>query len=158
MPEPDIAVRELHPDFPEHVGKIALDIEANPIPALSEVSFAVAVGFPDRLKTQTSTPLGYQLAMPCVRAVADNHSRVGPSLMLFSELQATPNIRDLSGMSGGPIYWSNDSSYGLLGITYESSPIDGSVSGAAAVHIKGHLADRETIERWVSQMPHLYAF
>lgn len=156
-PEPDIAIRELNPDLPEYVGKVALDIDANLVPRLSEVSFAVAVGFPDRLKTQSSAPLGYQLAMPCVHAVADNHSTSGPSFTLFSELQNTPSIRDLSGMSGGPIYWSSDSAYGLLGITYESSPSEGALAGNASVHIKGHLADRETIERWVSHVPHLYA-
>jgi hypothetical protein len=156
-PEPDIAIRELIPDFPAHVGKIALDIDANPVPALSEVSFAIAVGFPDRLKTQTPSSLGYQLAMPCVHAVADNISKAGPSFTLFSELQATPNIRDLSGMSGGPIYWSDQAAYGLLGITYESSPLEDSLSGTASVHIKGHLADREAVERWVSHVPHLDA-
>ena len=156
-PEPDIAIRELHPDFPAHVGKVALDVEANPVPPLPEVSFAVAVGFPDRLKTQTTGPLGYQLAMPCVHAVAENHSKAGPSFTLFSELPATPGIRDLSGMSGGPIYWSDETAYGLLGITYESSPLEGSISGSSSVHIKGHHADLETFERWVSHVPHLYA-
>ncbi|TAJ08486.1 MAG: hypothetical protein EPO61_10335 [Nitrospirae bacterium] len=156
-PEPDIAIRELSPEFPAYVGKLAIDIEAAPIRPLSEVAFAIAVGFPDRLKTQSPTPLGYQLAMPCVHAAADNHSGFGPSFTLYSELQETPAIRNLSGMSGGPIYWSNDTSYGLLGITYESSPLDGSLAGTAAVHIKGHLADRATIERWVSHVPHLYA-
>lgn len=155
--EPDIAIRELNPDFPAYVGKVALDIDANPVPPLSEVSFAVAVGFPDRLKTPIPAPLGYQLAMPCVHAVAENHSKSGPSFTLFSELQATPNIRDLSGMSGGPIYWSDEAAYGLLGITYESSPPEGSISGSASVHIKGHVADRETIEEWVSHVPQPYA-
>ncbi len=153
-PEPDIAIRELHPDFPVHIGKSALDIDAAPVPPLLGVSFAIAVGFPDRLKTQSPTSLGYQLAMPCVYAVADNHSTSGPSFTLFSELPATPAIRDLSGMSGGPIYWSNDFRYGLLGITYESSPLDGSLAGTAAVHMKGHLADRATLERWVAHVPH----
>lgn len=156
-PEPDIAIRELNPDFPAHIGKSALDVDAAPVPPLSDINFAIAVGFPDRLKTQSPAPLGYQLAMPCVHAVADNRSTSGPSFTLFSELQETPAIRDLSGMSGGPIYWSNDTRYGLLGITYESSPLDGSLAGAAAVHIKGHLADRATLERWVSHVPHLYA-
>lgn len=155
-PEPDIAIREIDPDFPAYVGKVAIDIDANPVPELSEVSFAVAVGFPDRLKTQRPAPFGYQLAMPCVHAVADNHSKAGPSFTLFSELQTTPNIRDLSGMSGGPIYWSNETSYGLLGIIYESSPVEGAISGSASILIKGHLADRETIERWVSHVPPLY--
>jgi hypothetical protein len=152
---PDIAIRELHPDLPEHIGKVALDIEAHPTPGLSEISFAMAVGFPYRLKTQAPAPQGYQLAMPCAHAVAENRSITGPSFTLFSELQGTPEIQDLSGMSGGPIYWSNEASYGLLGVTYESSQIDGSVSGDASVLIRGHLADRETIGQWVSHVPHL---
>lgn len=156
-PAPDIAIRELDPNFPAYVGKVALDIDANPVPPLSEVFFAVAVGFPDRLKTQTQTPPGYQLAMPCVHAVAENHSKTGPSFTLFSELQTTPNIRDLSGMSGGPIYWSNEARYGLLGITYESPSPEGLISGPDSVHIRGHVADRETLEEWVSHVPRLYA-
>ena len=65
--------------------------------------------------------------------------------------------RDLSGLSGGPIYWSNESKYGLLGITYESSPLDGVLAGAAAIHIKGHLADLSTIVSWTNQVPRLYS-
>lgn len=156
IPEPDIAIRELNPHFPAHIGKSALDIDAGTVPPLSGVKFAIAVGFPDRLKTQSPAPVGYQLAMPCVHAVADNQSTSGPTFTLFSELQETPGIRDLSGMSGGPIYWSNDTRYGLLGITYESSPVDRSLAGAA-VHIRGHLADWAILERWVSHVPHLYA-
>lgn len=156
-PEPDIAIRELHPDFPEHVGKSALDIEACVVPPLSEIAFAIAVGFPDRMKEQIQEGLGYRLSMPCVHAVADNRSDQGHSFTLFSELESTPAIRDLSGLSGGPIYWSNGSNYGLLGITYESSPLEGALAGSAAIHIKGHLADIATIEGWASQVPKLYA-
>lgn len=155
-PEPDIAIRELHSDFPGHVGKSALDIEACVVPPLSEVAFAVAVGFPDRMKEQTQEGLGYRLSMPCVHAVAENRSSQGQSFSLFSELGSTPAIRDLSGLSGGPIYWSNESKYGLLGITYESSPLEGALAGGAAIHIKGHLADIATIESWASQVPRLY--
>lgn len=155
-PEPDIAIRELHPGFPIHVGKLALDIGAHPIPPSSEVSFAVAAGFPDRLKTQNSVPLGYELTMPCVHAVAGTQPIHSHSFTLYSELQATPDIRDFSGMSGGPIYWSNETAYGLLGITYESSPLEGSNLPPASIYIKGHLADGETVERWVSHVPHLY--
>jgi hypothetical protein len=156
-PAPDIAIRELNPHLPEYLGKAALDLDACPVPALAEVEFAIAVGFPDRLKTQVASLLGYQLSMPCVHAVAENHSTTGPSFTLFSELTETPGIRDLSGMSGGPIYWSSTTCYGLLGITYESSPLDDSLAGSAAVHIKGHLVDQATIADWVSRVPRLYA-
>ena len=156
-PEPDIAIRELHPDFAEYVGKSALDVQTCVVPPLSAVAFAVAVGFPDRLKEQISEGPGYRLSMLCVHAVAENRSTQGHSFSLFSELESTPAIRDLSGLSGGPIYWSNESEYGLLGITYESSPLEGALAGSAAIHIKGHLADLATIERWTSQVPRLYA-
>ncbi len=62
--EPDIAIQELHPDFPEYVGKSALDIETCIVPPLSEVAFAVAVGLPDRGKDQISQGLNYRLSMP----------------------------------------------------------------------------------------------
>jgi hypothetical protein len=156
-PEPDIAIRELDPEFPEYVGKSALDIEACVVPPLSEVTFAIAAGFSDRMKEQIQEGLGYRISMPCVHAAAENRSDQGHSFSLFSELESTPAIRYLSGLSGGPIYWSNECAYGLLGITYESSPLEGALAGGAAIHIKGHLADISTFERWASQVPKLYA-
>lgn len=154
-PEPDIAICELDSEFPLHVGKSALDIEKCVVPPLKNIKFAIAVGFPDRLKEQIPEGLGYRLSMPCVHAVAENQSTEGPSFSLYSELESTPAIRDLSGFSGGPIYWSDETNYGLLGITYESPSLD-SLAGPNAIHIRGHLVDHETLERWVAHVPRLF--
>lgn len=157
LPAPDIAIRELRPDFPAYVGKSALDIEACAVPPLSEVAAGIAVGFPDRATEGRAEGTGYRLSMPCVHAVGENRSAEGPSFSLYSDLDSTPEIRDLSGMSGGPIYWSNEERYGLLGITYESAPLADALGGHASVHIKGQHVDLATIESWVDQVPSLFA-
>lgn len=157
MPAPDIAIRELHPDFPAYIGKVALDIDAHSVPLLSGVKFAVAVGFPDRSKTQNPVPSGYQLIMPCVHVVADNISTSGFSFTLYSDkLEHVPSPRDFSGMSGGPIFWSDGDRYGLLGIMYASSQLEKSELPPNSIYIRGILADRETIEKWVSHVPRLH--
>jgi hypothetical protein len=150
-PAPDIAIRELRPNLPEYIGKVTLDVEKVSVPPLRDIKFAVAVGFPDKLKEKRSDALGDRIAMPCVHALAENISSDGSSFSLRSELKDTPGVRDLSGLSGGPIYWTDANNYGLLGITYESAPMD-TFAGSAAVHIIGHLADLETMERWTTQV------
>jgi hypothetical protein len=112
---PDIALRQVDDGLPARVGKEAFEIRAEkptyPVP------HAKAVGFPTAAKTNRQEPIGTRLAMPCVEAVAEGV--VAPesagTLQFFSELTTKPDIASLSGMSGGPAFWSDGEKFGLLG-------------------------------------------
>lgn len=57
---------------------------------------------------------------------------------------------DFSGVSGGPIYWSTEDRYGILGIVYESAAGSG-LLGEKAIHVLGELATPAVIENWIQQ-------
>ena len=63
--------------------------------------------------------------MPCVEAVAEGVGSDGSSdqVQFFSEIEDRPETGSLSGMSGGPVFWSTDAKYGLLGFVKEALEI-----------------------------------
>lgn len=144
----DIAIREVMPKFVKELGKEPFDLDASPdMP--SEIRHGYAIGFPETLKRRIqSDPLGYKISMPQLEVLAELQSTPCSRFQLFSELEQPPTHSDFSGMSGGPIFWSTETEYGMLGITYE-----GDVGGdGRSIHIFGEFAARDTILDWIAQV------
>jgi hypothetical protein len=153
MAELDIGIREVHPDFPKTIGKIPFDIESNSGVAPDCIQFAYAVGYPETLKYKKNDgEFGYRISMPQVEILAEISSFPTQRFQLFSELDEAPLHTDYSGMSGGPIFWSTDKSYGLLGIVYEGGT-GSAFSNNRTVHVFGELANPTLVKDWISQLP-----
>jgi len=144
----DIAIREVAPSFVKHLGKepFSLDLRSE-MP--SAIGHGYAVGFPETLKKRVhENELGYKVSMPQVQILAELTHTPRSRFQLFSELDEAPAHTNFSGMSGGPIFWSSETEYGMLGITYE-----GDVgSDGKTVHIFGELATRDNILDWIAQI------
>ncbi|AOG09357.1 hypothetical protein BSY240_605 [Agrobacterium sp. RAC06] len=144
----DIAVREVMPEFIAKLGKEPFDLDACPdLP--SQIRHGYAVGFPETLKRRVqSDPLGYKVSMPQLEVLAELRHTPTRRFQLVSEIGEPPKHSDFSGMSGGPIFWSTETEYGMLGITYE-----GDVgSDGRSIHIFGEFAARDTILDWIDQL------
>jgi hypothetical protein len=119
---PDIAIREINPDHVAHVGKEAMDLDAM-TEAPENMCHAYAVGFPEKLKYHRyDNQPGYRVSLPQVEILAELQGRPHRRFTMFSELQKSAPDIDYSGMSGGPIFWSTEDAYGILGIIYEGGP------------------------------------
>jgi hypothetical protein len=119
---PDIALREIDPALPAYMGKEAFELRPDVRPAYP-IPYAGAVGFPTAAKGNKTELLGDRLAMPCVHAVAEGVGAPPESadqVQFFSEIEARPDIASLSGMSGGPVFWSDGQNLGLLGFVKEA--------------------------------------
>lgn len=151
QPPLDIAIHEINRDLLTAIGKEALLIDSLPeIPF--DIQHAIAIGFPTDLKhKKNETEAFYQILMPHVLILAElSGSNPTQRFTLFSELEEKPKVLYFSGTSGGPIYWSTDKEYGILGIIYES--VAGSeLIGEKAIHISGELATKEIIKGWIQQ-------
>lgn len=157
-PAPDIAIRQIHPDFPQAIGKIPIKLERNNIPALDTIRYAVAVGYPTEEKRKVNIQNGHRIEMPCIHALAEISSvnENNGQLSLHSELKQTIQIKDFSGISGGPVFWSTEAEYGLLGITYETlppNPLENSLGGVPRITIKAELVTSERFKHWLIQFP-----
>ena len=158
--EVDISIRQIHPDFPDAIGKKAFKLSANYEIPFDKISHGIAVGFPEaeQFEKEIGDIPGYQVAMPCVYALAEKIPG-GDSFSLFSELEETPKVKSFSGMSGGPIFWTTeDDKYGLYGISYEASdPVrsddpNESIDTGPRIWIKGEKIAYYRFKSWVESL------
>jgi hypothetical protein len=148
QPPLDIAIREVRPDFVQHLGKVPLDLDALPRPP-EAIGHGYAVGFPESLKyNKTDDQPGYRVSMPQLEVLAEIEALPNRRFAMFSELNDPVAHGDFSGMSGGPIFWSTEENYGIFGIIYEGGPGEDKKS----VYIYGELATPDLIRSWINQL------
>ena len=117
---PDVAISIIDPRLPPHIGKEAFVIDPQG-DAIFPVSHAMATGFPTTSKLDHDDGMGARLRMQCVQALAEGvGSTGGDQVQFFSELEKEPTTGSLSGMSGGPVMWSSEEKFGLLGFVKEA--------------------------------------
>jgi hypothetical protein len=132
---PDIALQLIHPDFPSQIGKSFFELLSNSPSPPTSPKFAIAVGFPVGDKRISNDERGDRLLMPCVYAIADEPSVAG--CQFYADLNTQPATEHLSGLSGGPVFWSTKDTHGLLGFVYEGSrttPTDDGIGTSPRVH------------------------
>jgi len=150
MPQPDIAIRELRDDFPAAIGKVPIDID-NSVPLPHDITFGYAIGFPEGLKRKTDeSGCQFKVVMPHAMVLAETNGFPKSRFSLHSDLHSIQPFSNLSGMSGGPIFWSTEDVYGIMGIIYED--IGEAVGfGGNFIHLAGELATTDIIRDWIQQ-------
>lgn len=151
-PEIDIAVRELNPDLLSAIGKIPMDLDAQ-METPQDIHHGYAVGFTEMMKyKKMEDEAGYRISMPQVEILAEIGGFPAHRFTLFSELDNPPAQTDYSGMSGGPIFWSTDTDYGVFGIIYEGG-VGSALSNGKSLYLYGEVATPRTIKGWLNQIP-----
>jgi hypothetical protein len=123
--EPDIAICPVNEELPSRIHKTPFEIQKQD-DATWPVPYALAVGFPTFEKYEVEdSPGKFKLVLPCVHAIAEGLDSPGTSdqILFNSELSEKPCIKSLSGMSGGPVFWSDGKNYGLIGFVKEALDI-----------------------------------
>lgn len=154
-PAPDISICPIHEDLPGRIGKVPFEVLPGK-DATWPVSHAVAVGFPTAEKMDTQDEAGMtRLALSCVHALAEGLNSSGSSdqVQFHSELPDRPSVVSLSGMSGGPVFWSDGTDYGLIGFVKEAldvTPKEGEETfyTEPKVNFICQRADFAIVERW----------
>ena len=127
---PDIAICPIDKKLPSYMDKEAFQVLAQN-DANYPISHAVAIGFPTNEKYDLQDNHGnLNLALSCVHAVAEGLDSNGldDQVQFFSELPEMPTVGSLSGMSGGPVFWSDGARHGLVGFVKEGRAISVSES------------------------------
>ena len=156
-PKPDIAIYPIDNQFCSRLEKDTFRVLPE-FDAIFPVPYAVAVGFPTEQKYDQEDELGQtKMAMACVHAIAESvdSDGSGDQIQFFSEVEKQLEIECLSGMSGGPVFWSDGERYGLLGFVKEalsrSTNCNAGVSGdRPRVHFLCQRVDFSILERWTN--------
>jgi hypothetical protein len=151
---PDVAICPVNSDFPARIGKRAF-VVANGNEPKFPVSHAMATGFPTAGKWDVVKSGGVTLRMQCFEAVAEGIGNSGDSdqIQFYSELPQRPELGSLSGLSGGPVFWSAGAKFGLLGFVKEAMDVtpterEESLSGEPRVHFLCQRANIDTLGTW----------
>ena len=124
--EPDVAICPVDSRLPGHIGKEVFPICPEEDPEWP-VSHAVAIGFPTKAKRQlVDGRHDIRIMMPCVHVLAEgigSDGAAGDLVRFHSALREAPVVEDLSGMSGGPVIWTDGTRYGLAGFVVEGGLI-----------------------------------
>lgn len=116
---PDVALRPIPSDAPGRIGKAAFVVlEENCAP--EAITHGIAVGFPTGAKSDIQNDRGTYSEMKGVHAIAQHAHSSADQISFRSDLAAFPDTDSLSGMSGGAVFWSDESGYGLAGIVVEA--------------------------------------
>jgi hypothetical protein len=149
----DVAISEIKPELVEFMKKEAIDIDDMNMP--SDIKFGYAVGFPLDLKyvkKEYSNSKIKMISLPTVAILAEIDVKPQGRFQLFSEFDKPQGYETYSGMSGGPIFWSDLNNYGIYGIISQSN--SGNALGAKDVIIVvGELATPDIIRGWIEQIP-----
>lgn len=148
----DIMINEINPDHIKKIGKIPFNIDKqNEMP---HPEFGYAVGFPEvmKYKKEEKKPKGaFRISLPQCEILAEIEEKPNRRFALFSELDEVPKHTDFSGMSGGPIFWGTEDSYGMYGIAYEAGVWNES-GNDACISVFGELATPNEIKYWIEQI------
>ena len=155
-PLPDIGLCPIDPGLPARIGKHAFELEPKPVPTFP-VAYALAVGFPTMSKTLHPEPEGNRVALQCVHAIAEGVGSVAESdqIQFLSAIEKKPFTASLSGLSGGPAFWSDGAVFGLLGFGKQAmdlEPKEGedTLYSEPRVHFLCQRASYETFAEWAA--------
>jgi len=148
-PKADIAIRPIDRNtLPtgKRVYKLAKSSPNFPLP------YALAAGFPTAAKEALPESGGERLRLVGVHAIAEGvgSSAASDQLQFYSEVNREKISGDVSGMSGGPVFWSDGENYGLLGFVKEAMADTDTNSAAARVHFICQRADYDMFASWAS--------
>jgi hypothetical protein len=157
--QPDIAIQQIHPNLCETIGKIPYKLECNN-ENFENIEHALAIGFPEEKVDKKFSEDNHfdQIQMACVQALGELQTLDNNRILISSSLDKDPDTYNLSGMSGGPIFWSKNSAHGLLGITYEALPtksdprLKESFGGGPRIVVKGERVTLNKLSNWISQL------
>lgn len=153
---PDIALRQIDDRLPAHIGKKAFVLLSEEMPAFP-IPYAGAVGFPTLEKNIAQGTDGQRLAMPCVHAIAEGvgSTEHADQVQFYSEIANEVAVSSLSGMSGGPVFWSDGERLGLIGFVKQAldvNPREGedTIYAGPRVNFICQRASYDSFGRWVA--------
>ncbi len=151
--QPDIAIARIDSFVMERIEREPIPLEGQ-MPALPLTG--VASGYPEEQRIEYNTGKKLNTFSPKFTTCTATLQVTGEGeLLLQDNIDQHNNVDKLSGMSGGPIIWSNGDSFGLAGIAKKASSIQPKKDGIFTENntIIGEKITVDIFEKWLLQIP-----
>lgn len=160
---PDVAFARIANVTFGATGRRALPLKADPSNEVFNIKHTcgIATGYPEKSRRSFEiNPSLNRLALSTAVAIAPFECISETKIRLVSELPSDPEVDNLSGMSGGPIIWSNESGWGFAGIIKDGRDVkpkepNGSnhIINGHAIWIEGERLKYDQLARWLESIP-----
>lgn len=164
MPRPDIAIAKLPPNFVKLIGKKCINMKDWPDEAvLNDSSLTgIACGYPEMNRTSRDTDkLGLKtLGKGFISLVAKFDALAKDKIRIIDIIDNTNGVNILSGISGGPMFWSTNNDWGLAGIIKQGSDLIPKIESEnenqvyePAINVVAEVVTKEKMKFWINQLP-----
>lgn len=157
---PDVAIAKIHSEKLSFIGRQAIPINGFLDHTLlnSQNFTCIAQGYPELSRSMREPNT---LSISSVTALAPCAQISEKSFTMHAELRDFPNTKNsnLSGMSGGPVLWCTEDSWGILGIVKQGSDLipdpssSMSISSGPTIWIEGVPLTPDFIRDLVKRIP-----
>ena len=153
--QPDVAICPVGACLPGYIGKEVFHVRPED-DAEWPVSHAVAVGFPRGEKQEVVNGRNaMRVVMPCIHVVAEciSSDGTGDRVSFVGVFPGPPIVKNLSGMSGGLVLWTDGARYGVVGIVIEGDLIspegDSDLAGSEwRLQLSAQRVDYQMLSEW----------
>lgn len=149
--QPDVAIARIHYSSISRINRIPIKLTAKK----SYPETGIASGYPEE---QRIIKPGKRISTFCpkfVSCVASLRETMNGNVYIQDTITDHNDVDVLSGMSGGPIIWSNIDRFGLVGIVKEGYDIQPKKDGLAledSILIHGEKVTPDLLEQWLKQV------
>lgn len=160
---PDVAIARISKGKLDQIGRKAIRFEKICQVATEQIanSYGIATGYPEKKRRYNidSRNLG-ELGISNLVAIAPFNTITEDKIVLFAELDEEVDADNISGISGGPIFYMDEIDFGMVGIISQgrdinlskSVPNESAFSGST-LWIDGVRISKDNLENWINQIP-----
>jgi hypothetical protein len=152
--QPDIAIARINCNYIKKLGREAIVFsKKNKLPETG-----IASGYPEEQRVIRNGKNLSTFSPKYVACLATLQVTAKGGVLLQDSIIEHNDIDVLSGMSGGPIIWSDDKKFGLAGIIVEGldvQPKEGQLVDEPGIWIHGERITTELFDVWVKSIPPL---
>ena len=159
----DVAIARLSPHLIEVLNKFPVNSCRATLPENLDIEglCGIATGYPEanrRVAPRNELLNDFHISTMYAYAAFNRLDHSG--VRMFGELDQRPDGDNLSGMSGGPIFWSHGDDWGFAGIVYNGRDIIGTEDAQAnsfltnpTIWIDGEAISDEKLKEWIKIIP-----
>lgn len=155
--QPDVAIARVNSHSISRLGRQPILLtRKNQLPEAG-----IASGYPEQQRVIRAGEKLNTFGPKFVTCVATLQVTANGGLLIQDTIEDHKGLDVLSGMSGGPIIWSDEKEFGLAGIVREGldvRPKEGQLMTEDGILIHGERITPEIFERWIDGIPELLEF
>jgi hypothetical protein len=150
--QPDVAIARIRKEAVYRLGRVPIELTKKQEFPIT----GIASGYPEQQRKIAQGERLNTFSPLFTTCLASMQITAKGEIILQDVIEEHNGLDILSGMSGGPVIWSDENDFGFAGIVYEGldiQPKEGRLMDQNSIWIHGELITPSIFEKWLSAIP-----